>query len=109
MQIRFHLDENVNGAVAHGLRLQGIDVTTTRDADLIGAIDEEHLAFATAENRVIVTHDDDFLKLARRSPSHPGIVYSHPRNCSIGRLVHGLVALWRNRTQEAMQGQVEFL
>ena len=35
--IRLHLDENVDHAVAHGLRLRGIDVTTSTDADLIGA------------------------------------------------------------------------
>jgi predicted nuclease of predicted toxin-antitoxin system len=109
MPLRFHLDENVNGAVAHGLRLRGIDVTTTRDAGLIGATDEEHLAFAASQNRIVVTHDDDFLKLAGQFASHGGIVYSHPRHCSIGRLVHGLVALWRHRTQEAMRGHVEFL
>ena len=109
MQIRFHLDENVNGAVAHGLRLRGVDVTTTRDAGLIGAANEEHLAFAASQNRIVVTHDDDFLKLARQSALHPGIVYSHPRRCSIGRLVHGLVALWRSRTRESMHRQVEFL
>ena len=55
MAIRFHLDENVDGTVANGLRLCGIDITTTRDAGLIGALDGEHLAFASAENRVIVT------------------------------------------------------
>jgi uncharacterized protein with PIN domain len=109
MEIRFHLDENVNGAVANGLRLRGIDVTTTHNAGLIGASDDEHLAFASSENRVIVTHDDDFLKLADRNLAHPGIVYAHPRRYTIGRLVHGLVALWRSRTQEMMRGQVEYL
>ena len=46
--IRLHLDENVDHAVAHGLRLRGIDVTTTTDANLVGAADEEQLSFALA-------------------------------------------------------------
>ncbi len=109
MKIRFHLDENVNGAVANGLRLRGIDVTTTREAGLIGAADNKHLAYAESENRIVVTHDDDFLRLVGRNLSHPGIVYAHPRRCTIGRLVHGLVVLWRNQTQETMRGRVEFI
>jgi hypothetical protein len=36
MRIRYHLDEHVGNAVAHGLRLRGLDVTTTKDAGLIG-------------------------------------------------------------------------
>ena len=44
--IRFHLDENVDGAIAEGLRRRSIDVTTTPDVGLIGASDEEQVAFA---------------------------------------------------------------
>jgi hypothetical protein len=62
--LRFHLDENVHGAVANGLQLRGIDATTAHDVGLIGASDEEHLAFALSQTRVLVTHDDDFLRLA---------------------------------------------
>ena len=53
--IRYHLDENVNHAIAHGLRLRGIDVTTATDAELLRATDEEHLAFAARTGRVLVT------------------------------------------------------
>ena len=56
--IRFHLDENVNHAIAHGLRLRGLDVTTATDAGLIGALDGQHVAFALANNRVVFTQDD---------------------------------------------------
>jgi hypothetical protein len=44
--IRFHLDENCARAIAIGLRRHGIDVTTTPDAGLLGAIDEEQAAYA---------------------------------------------------------------
>jgi hypothetical protein len=46
MAIRFHLDEHVASAIAEGLRRRGIDVTTTADAGLLDAPDEDHLAFA---------------------------------------------------------------
>lgn len=58
--IRFHLDENCTKAIALGLRRHGIDVTTTSDAKLIGAQDEEHAAYALFEGRVIFTQNRDF-------------------------------------------------
>jgi uncharacterized protein with PIN domain len=109
VEIRFHLDENVHGAVANGLRLRGIDATTAHDAGLIGATDEEHLAFALSQRRVTVTHDDDYLRLAGRGFPHAGIAYCHPQRRTIGQFVRGLVALWRNLSQEEMHGHVEYL
>ena len=47
-KIKFHLDENVSNAIANGLRMRGIDVTTSPEAGLIGASDEQQLAFALA-------------------------------------------------------------
>jgi hypothetical protein len=35
-RIRFHLDENVNKAIAVALRQNNIDVSTTAEANLIG-------------------------------------------------------------------------
>jgi hypothetical protein len=109
MEIRFHLDEHVHGAIANGLALRGIGVTTTADAGLLGARDQEHLALALAEHRVIVTGDDDYLRLHSQGVAHAGIAYYQPRSRTIGQVVHGLVRLWRSRTAEDMIGQIEFL
>lgn len=49
MSVRYHLDEHIDPAVAAGLTGRGIDVTTSSDADLLSADDEEHLRFAFAE------------------------------------------------------------
>jgi len=46
VSLAFHLDEQIPPVLADALRSRGIDVTTTADADLIGAEDREHLAFA---------------------------------------------------------------
>ncbi|MHB8970692.1 MAG: DUF5615 family PIN-like protein [Pirellulaceae bacterium] len=59
--IRFHLDENVHHGVARGLRLRGLDVTTTTDAGLVEATDEGQFQYAVQHGRVFVTHDADFL------------------------------------------------
>ena len=109
MEIKYHLDESVPNAISNGLRLRDIDVTTTKDAHLLEASDEEQLAYAHANHRVIVSFDDDFLVLASRGTAHSGIAYCHQRERSIGQVVNGLVSLWRQRTAEAMIGQIHFL
>jgi hypothetical protein len=40
-KIKFHLDENVGNAIATGLRIRGIDTTTSPEQWLIGASDEQ--------------------------------------------------------------------
>ena len=79
MQLRYHLDESVRNAIAEGLRKRGIDVTAPAEVDLIGASDEAHLRFARSEHRVLVTHDDDFLRLDHPGHEHEGIAYCHQR------------------------------
>ncbi len=77
--IRFHLDEHVANAIARGLRLRAIDVSTTVDAELQVAEDLAHIAYALAEGRVIFTQDDDFLRHHNAGATHAGIVYSKQR------------------------------
>ena len=106
--IRLHLDENVDHAVAHGLRLRGMDVTTTTDASLIGATDDEQLSFALHENRVIFTQDQDFLRHHRAGRDHAGIVYSRQGARSIGEIVRFLHFMNDCLEPEDMRGMVEF-
>jgi len=109
VRIRYYLDEHVDPAVAEGLRRRGIDVTTTVEAGLTGATDEEQLGFAMADGRFCVTRDPDFLVLNSRGTTHVGIAYWHPRRRSVGQIVLDLTLLWRVATAEEMRGRVEFL
>lgn len=92
-RIRFHLDENVDPAIADGLRHRGVDVTTTGQADLRGASDEKQLEFALSEGRVLVTHDEDFLIIARHGVLHGGIAYCQPTLRTIGQVIAGLMLI----------------
>ena len=109
MQLRYHLDESVRNAVAEGLRKRGIDVTTPVEVNLIGTSDEAHLQFARSVNRIIVTHDDDYLRLDHQGLEHEGIAYCHQQARSIGQIIIKLAWLWRSRTAEDMRGKIEFL
>jgi len=83
-------------------------VQTLTEAGILGATDEEHLAFAQEEGRAIVTHDDDFLRLVAEADVHRGIVYL-PERRSIGQTVRGLALITDVLDAEEMQGHVEFL
>src|SRR6516164_586267 len=82
--IPFHLDENCSQAIAAGLRRRGIDVTTTPEVGLLGAIDEDQLAFCLTQGRVIFSYDDDLLRLAASGIEHAGVVYCQQRKRIIG-------------------------
>jgi predicted nuclease of predicted toxin-antitoxin system len=107
--IKFHLDEHVDPAVADGLRRRGIDVTTTAEAGLSGAEDPSQIAFAHAADRVLGTHDDDFLRIHQRGEPHAGIVYGHQHARSIGEVIRGLVLIQQCLTVDEMRGMLEYL
>ena len=106
--IRFHLDQHVANAVAVGLRLRGIDVSTTHDAGLQDAEDPAHIAYALAEGRVIFTQDDDFLRYHHAGVRHAGIVYSKQGLRSIGEIVRYLKLMNDCLDAEDMIGEVEY-
>ena len=105
-RIRFHLDEHVDPAIATALRRAKIDVTSTIEAGLRAKDDEAHLEFARVQRRVIVTRDQDFLRLARGSATHPGIVF-YIANQSMPEIIEGLILICEVMTPEEMVGRVE--
>jgi predicted nuclease of predicted toxin-antitoxin system len=109
LAMRFHLDEHVAHAVAEGLRRRGIDVTTSNDAGLLEAPDEEHVAFALREGRVIVTHDADFLRLHAQRFAHHGVVFVARGGRSIGDVVRHLTLMHDCLAETDMHGRVEFI
>ena len=108
-RIRFHLDENVDPAVAEGLRRRGVDVTTTQQVGLMSAPDDQQIGFGLAEGRCLVTHDEDFLAFAKAGISHAGIAYCHPQSRSIGQIIAALMLIRDCITPEEMESHVEFL
>ena len=107
--IRFHLDESADGRLAAALRRRGIDVTTPLDTALVSAEDEQHLAFADAENRVIITQDSDFLALHQAGSRHAGIAFCAPGTRTLGYLLRYLCLMHDCLTPEDMRGRVEYL
>jgi hypothetical protein len=105
---RFHLDEHRDPAIAVGLRLHGVDVTTTQEAGLRTAGDEEHVAHAVATGRVFFTQDDDFLRLNTAGVEHRGIAFCYQQTRGIGQIIAGLLLIWEVYDPEEMAGRVEY-
>lgn len=108
-RISFHLDENVSNAIADGLRRRGIEVTTTAEAGLIGATDEEQLEYAHQAGRVVVTMDNDLLRLHAQGMPHSGIAYCRQGARSIGQMLRALILIHESITAEEAFEQVLFL
>jgi len=73
--IRFHLDEHLSPSIAFALRHKGVDISTSQEARLLGHDDKDQFAFAVAEQRALVTCDDDFLRQHFRNADHYGICF----------------------------------
>jgi predicted nuclease of predicted toxin-antitoxin system len=79
--MRLYLDEHVPVALAPVLTAHGVDCLTTLQAHNLGLSDESQLAFATENQRALVTFNrKDFLSLARQwqdqGRSHAGLILS---------------------------------
>jgi len=72
---RFLVDESLGIAVSDVLRRSGWNTRYVGEVGLEGRADEDVLAFAQRDDRVLLTHDMDFLN-DRRFPPHrnPGVV-----------------------------------
>jgi len=68
-----------------------------------------HLAFIREQQRVIVTHDDDFLIMASDTTDYPGIVYCPPNSRSVGEIIRSLILLYEVYKPEEMSGRIEYI
>jgi len=108
-QIKFHLDENANNAIAEGLKRRGIDVTISVQVNLISASDDEQLTFAHSQGRVIFTQDRDFLELHYSGIEHSGIVYCIKGSKTIGEILRQLILIWEILEPEDILGKLEYI
>jgi predicted nuclease of predicted toxin-antitoxin system len=106
--IRFYFDQHIPGAVTTGLRQHGVDVLTAQEANRCGASDQDQLAFATADSRVVVTFDTDFLALDAGA-QHDGIAWCPATKYSIGHLIQALLLVHGVLDSDDMRNHVEYL
>lgn len=111
--IKLYLDEDtISRALIRALRARGVDILTAQEAKLIGASDDEQLAYATAQGRVIFTfntRDYSILHTEYLSQQqiHSGIIISD--QVQVGVIVRRLLKLLDAKSAEEMQNWLEFL
>jgi hypothetical protein len=107
--IRFYLDQHIPSAVARGLQRRGVDVLTAQEAGRCGYPDLEQLAFSVSQSRVMVTFDDDFLRLAGSGIEHNGIIFCAASRYSVGELIYALLVVHDVLVPKDMINHIEFL
>jgi predicted nuclease of predicted toxin-antitoxin system len=108
--LRFHLDENLTTKIALALRKRGRDCTTSRDAGLISATDEQQWEYAAGEQRIIITADQDFLRMAAIDMDHPGSIFWTKRaSRPFGQLVKAIDEMCYEKTADELRGTVTFI
>ena len=73
-QLSFLADEHVKRSYIHALRGNGFEVVAVIEGDRTGQKDGFHLKMSSQQNLVVLTNDDDFVRLARERP-HAGVVF----------------------------------
>jgi predicted nuclease of predicted toxin-antitoxin system len=107
--IRLFFDQHQPSGVARGLRRRGVDVLTAQEAGRCGLPDPNQLQFATAEDRVIMTFDADYLALHASGVAHAGIVWCRATKYTIGQLIQFLFLLHQVADRDGMRNFVEYL
>jgi predicted nuclease of predicted toxin-antitoxin system len=102
------MDERVPTAVTEGLRRRGVDVLTVQEANLRSASDNEQLAFARDQERVVFTQDADLLRLHAVGARHAGVVYTH-QHIPVGEIIRGLMLIFEVLEPADMVDRVEFV
>ncbi len=107
-----YLDQDVSVLIAEILRSRGLDALTTRDAHNLGADDEQQIAFAVREERLIVTHNrDDFQRLAveyhEQERTHYGVVIARRR--PVHEVARRLLALLDRLTSDELMNQLLYV
>jgi hypothetical protein len=96
------------------LRNASVDVMTASEVGRTGYVDEEQLAWATEQGRVLYSANiRDFCRihstLMGQGESHAGIILVQQQRYSVGELVRGMLNLIATKSAEDMVNQVVFL
>ena len=113
--LRFYFDEDVMvSAIIVALRAAGIDVVTVREAGMRGQDDASQLAFATEQQRTIVTSNiPDFARLhvawMGQGRTHAGIVLVPQQHFGVDETIRRLILLAGAVEPDGMVDRVEYL
>lgn len=107
------MDEHVERAITLGLRLRNVNVLTVQEDAFDGSTDSEVFERSVIIDRIIFTHDVDFLVLASRRQhvglSFPGVIFARQHVVPIGKCIHDLELLAFATEQSEHHNRVVYL
>jgi len=111
--LKGYADEHVVLALVEALRRRGMDVARVQDRGREGAEDADLLAEALADERVMLTNDTDFLRLAAkqsaRQEAFAPIFFWPQQQRPIGQLVGSIISEASRQDYESACSEVFFL
>jgi hypothetical protein len=106
-------DQHFKRPIALGLRQRGMDVVIVQERGLCMTDDEVLLGMATAEGRLMLTNDEDFLAIHARWQSagrtHAGIIYWHQDKYPIGEAIRQVLGYVMNTAAVDAANKVHYL
>jgi Domain of unknown function (DUF5615) len=114
MPIRFQADADLNQVIVSAVirRVPAIDFRTATSAGLAGLKDDDVLAVAARDGRVLVTHDQatmprHFAEFVRSQHS-PGVIVV-PQHLSLREAADDLILIWTATQANEWIGRIAFL
>lgn len=111
--LSFYMDHHIHASITEELCRRGIDVITAFEDGREEADDEILLERATALDRILVSQDDDLLRIASRwqktSRKFAGVVYAIQQHIDIGGTIEYLELIAHLMTAAEMQNRVEYI
>lgn len=107
-ELSFLADEHVKRSYIHALRANGFTVVAVAEGDGAGRPDDVHLETSFQRALVVLTNDDDFVRLAR-DHSHAGVVFYSEQHHEPSDFVTAIRRIDRFFSPEEMQDHIEWL
>jgi predicted nuclease of predicted toxin-antitoxin system len=114
MSVRFQADADLNQIIVSAVlrREPAVDFRTAAAASLAGVGDQEVLAVAARDGRVLVTHDNatmpQHFREFVRSRHSPGVIVV-PQHLPIRTVTDDLVLIWTATSEDEWTDRIEFL
>jgi hypothetical protein len=113
MPIGIYADVQIPRPIVTGLRLRGVDVLTAQEDGMGEAEDSAILDRAAVLGRIVLTHDDDFLKEASRrflqGEEFGGVVFARQLRAPIGPCIEDLELIATTFDIADLTNRIEFI